>query len=469
MLIAGVAGAALVGGCSSTLRGPDLGGLYDRSARHHGPQRNPVVVIPGILGSKLVDGDSGRVVWGAFAGTYANPQTPDGARLLALPMRAGAALDELRDDVRSDGALDRIRIDLFGLPIELNAYVHILATLGIGGYRDQGLGEAGAVDYGDDHYTCFQFDYDWRRDVVENARRLDDFLADRRAYVQQQIERRFGVRDPQVKFDLVAHSMGGLIARYYLRYGAADLPADGSLPPVSWSGAGSVERAILVGTPNAGSVKALSELVGGIRFSPLLPSYPPAVRGTRPAVYQLLPRPRHGAVVDANDPAEPLDVFDAGLWERMGWGLADPDQARVLEMLLPEVGDASSRRRIALDHQRRCLERARRLAAALDVPAGPPDGLSLYLVAGDAIATDAVVAVDDSGGGVSVVERRPGDGTVLRSSALMDERVGRTWSPLLVSPIDWRGVFFVFADHLGMTRDPAFSDNVLYLLLEDPR
>lgn len=28
---------------------------------------------------------------------------------------------------------------------------------------------------------------------------------------------------------------------------------------------------------------------------------------------------------------------------------------------------------------------------------------------------------------------------------------------------------FLSADHLGMTKDPAFVDNLLYLLLEDPR
>jgi hypothetical protein len=28
---------------------------------------------------------------------------------------------------------------------------------------------------------------------------------------------------------------------------------------------------------------------------------------------------------------------------------------------------------------------------------------------------------------------------------------------------------FLFSDHLGLTKDPAFTDNVLYLLLEDPR
>ena len=62
----------------------------------------------------------------------------------------------------------------------------------------------------------------------------------------------------------------------------------------------------------------------------------------------------------------------------------------------------------------------------------------------------------------------PGDGTVLRTSAVLDERVGGHWQPRLKTPIGWRHVQFLFTDHLGMTADPAFSDNVLYILLEGP-
>ena len=56
-----------------------------------------------------------------------------------------------------------------------------------------------------------------------------------------------------------------------------------------------------------------------------------------------------------------------------------------------------------------------------------------------------------------------------RTSALMDERMGSEWKPVLSSPISWTHVSFFFADHLGLTQDAAFTDNVLYLLLEDPR
>jgi hypothetical protein len=61
---------------------------------------------------------------------------------------------------------------------------------------------------------------------------------------------------------------------------------------------------------------------------------------------------------------------------------------------------------------------------------------------------------------------------MLRSSALMDERLSRPQTQrtetTLVSPIDWTAVMFLFQDHLGITRSPEFKDNVLFLLLEAP-
>ena len=75
----------------------------------------------------------------------------------------------------------------------------------------------------------------------------------------------------------------------------------------------------------------------------------------------------------------------------------------------------------------------------------------------------------DEDGRVRKRDYAPGDGTVLRASALLDERPGGEWSPVLRSPIRWEHVTFFFRDHLRLTQSPEFIDNLLYLLLEEPR
>jgi len=451
-------------GCKASRPALDLGLLYDQTAQSIGDDRTPVVVIPGILGTKLEDDTTGQKIWGSFTFGAADADKPDGARAFALPMEEGVPLSELTDSGIAVDVLDVVVADV-GIfrGIEIGAYVDILMTLAAGSYRDESLGNSGAIDYDGLHFTCFQYPYDWRRDVSESARALHDHVTD----AQWQLRAGRGLSaDEHVKVDVVAHSMGGLVLRYYLRYGTQALPDDGSLPELTWEGAKNVDRAFLVGTPSAGSVGSFQRLVEGLDLNPVFPNYRPTVVGTMPALYQLLPRPRHVRIID--EQGEPIDVLDASVWELYGWGLADPDADEQLAWLLPDIESPEDRRRIALDHLRKCLARADQFFRALDIPASPPEGTSIYLFAGDADETHSVITVD-ADGKLSPGAFEPGDGTVTRSSALMDERLGREWAAGLESPIDFERVQFLNADHLGLTRSPAFTDNLLYLMLEDPR
>lgn len=454
-------GLALTGCNSKESKVADLGALYNHAAQNIESERTPVIVIPGILGSKLVD-DAGTKVWGSFTFGAADPDFPVGARLIALPMQFGTPLHELRDEVYPSDVLDTVTVDVGLLRgFEIGAYVDIMKTLAAGKYRDQNLGEAGAVDYGGLHYTCFQLPYDWRRDISEQAQALHELIAEAQTLTRDEL----GLApDAPVRVDVVAHSMGGLVLRYYLRYGTQRLPDDGSMPELTWAGASNVRQAILIGTPNAGSVLALKQLVNGYDLNPLFPNYRPSILGTMPAIYQLMPRPRHARIVEAGT-REPVDLYDPATWERFGWGLVSPAEDAKLRDLLPEASSREERLEIARDHLAKSLAKARQLHEALDLQAQPPEGTTISLFLGDSEPTPAILAVSNNGS-LRVLETTPGDGTVTRDSALLDERVGNEWQPFLRSPVAWRRVQFIFEDHIGLTRNPTFVDNLLFMLLE---
>ena len=68
----------------------------------------------------------------------------------------------------------------------------------------------------------YVFTYDWRQDIVKTVGKLDELI--------EQIRRDYG--DPYLRVDVIAHSMGGLIVRYFERYGTVDV-LDGNSFPVT--------------------------------------------------------------------------------------------------------------------------------------------------------------------------------------------------------------------------------------------
>ncbi|MEM7626384.1 MAG: hypothetical protein AAF333_12380 [Planctomycetota bacterium] len=451
----------------NTVVTPDMRELYGRSARQGATTRNPVIVIPGILGSRLIDPESEKILWGGKTRAgFADQNDPKQARQVAHPMGLDQPLHELVDEIRPDGSVQRLRASRFGLSLQVKAYENIMRTLGVGGYLSPETRPAkNMLDYGTDVLSkCFEFDYDWRRSLPENA-----ILFGQMVEAVLRFARRESGCPKGMKCDVVAHSMGGLLLRYYLRYGKTLLPSNGEDREPTWEGAKHIEHVMLVGTPNAGSLNAVDKLTTGLKANVVMPGYDPAILGTMPSVYQLLPRGRHKCIIDAQNEEPIEDLLEPETWVSHKWGLANPDAESMLKKLLPDASSAAERRSIALDHLAKCLDEAKRFHRAIDKPADPPAGVILQLFAGDGMQTARLAEVGPGGKSFTVRETEVGDGTVLRSSALMDERVGNPWYPRLLTPIKWDNVTFIATDHMALTRHPTFVNNALYLLLEKPR
>lgn len=462
----------LLTACATSLKEPDLQLTYNKEAASQTPFRNPVIVIPGILGSKLKNLQDDRVVWGAFISGAADPQNDEGLRLITAPYLYPDGSYTNWSYVVPDGALEEIKLQLLGIPLKVKAYAQIIEALSIGGYREKQLGSANSALYGDAPYTAFQFDYDWRLSNAENAKKLFYFVQEVREQTSAVYETRYGIPGADIKVDIVAHSMGGLVARYMLRYGEQGLPADGSDPILDWSGSLGVERVIIVGTPNAGSVSAIEELVKGKNFGwPFLPYYNQAVLGSFASLYQLMPRDRHKTIVDENGAAI-SSLFDIATWEKYQWGLLNPEMDKTYARLFPEIGSAEERRVIARHTLAHHLREAERFTRALDIPSAAPERLLFDLVLGDVDQTTRKVGYDTNKKSFTTLEEVPGDGTVPRYSALMDEREDGNldiWTPRLRSPIDFDNVMILPHNHIGLTQSKVFIDNMLYWLLVEPR
>jgi pimeloyl-ACP methyl ester carboxylesterase len=217
-----------------------------------------VVVLPGISGSVLQD-KQGRSVWDASH-----------RFLWTVAASLGGVVRELRfTGVDSGGPLHPDGVKA----IDLIADAHLILGLSkIDGYTDL----LNAIrDSFDEVIDCLpddgqvgnllRFPYDWRRDNRITARILKKVIDEKLVGWQK------ATNNPAAKVILVAHSMGGLVSRYYLE------KLDG------WK---SARALITMGTPFRGSLNALNYLANG--YKQFLLDLTAAMRSF-PSVYQLLP------------------------------------------------------------------------------------------------------------------------------------------------------------------------------------
>ena len=448
-LVALLAGGVIVtGGCRSAK--PDLTALYADAA---GVERPPVVVVHGILGARLQRSVDGREVW---PGGFWRLLTHD-YRDLALPINP-ETLDPVDDGIKA--------YDFFDRAAGADFYGKLLATLnGPGGYvTDDGTGSIG---------DCHHFYYDWRQDLVATAARLDDFI--------EEIRRRHG--DPDLRVDIVAHSMGGLVVRYFIRYGSEDV-LDDHHPVPTLAGDAKVRRVVLLATPNFGSISGLQRALMGARVG--LASIDPEVSATWPAMYQLLPNPDRDWMIDNHGLRMDRDLYDPATWSDWGWSVFNPKaQERIGKRLRKEGrNEAEIAAHVAMleKYFTKYLERARRFHRALATPLSSC-AVRYIVFGGDCTQTPSHCLVETVDGVVrvrlhpnEVVNRvpgvdytrlmlAPGDGRVTKASALGRNRMvfGAGADEEEIFPLAY--AVFLCQEHSDLPGDPTFMDNLLNILL----
>lgn len=440
--------------------------LVIKSSEYQGPARNPVIFIHGYLGAALRDRATGKAVWGSFTGR----QMMDGFtkqyfRQLARTMQLNTPIPQLANTLQAVKLLESMKLRLLNVNFRITAYQSIINVLKKCGY----IPESQPLPKDKKFYSQFSFFYDWRCDIPENARRLHQFILTRRKYLQRKYKKCYGLDNYDVQFDIVAHSMGGLVTRYYLRYGDQGMPAGDTMPKLDWRGSKYVDKAIIVGTPNAGYLDTCIELTQGLRLDPRMPVYPPAVVGTFPSVYQMMPVSGMKMVIEDHKPGKPeVDIYDPKVWVANNWGLADPKQDQILKVLMPKISSFSQRRKIAIDHLSKCLKRARKFTNAMSIMSDPPEDVMLVLFCGDAVNTRRVATVDPKTKELKTLKWEAGDGKVLASSARFNLREGRPFIPYTVSPIKWQAILHIQGAHMGIMDSYSFIDNFVYYLLMFP-
>ncbi|MCW5700492.1 MAG: alpha/beta fold hydrolase, partial [Rhodospirillales bacterium] len=340
--------------------------------------------VPGLMGSRLVD-DNGYL-WGGSVVDTIN-RLPD----LEYRPNAGAGTDT-GNSVRANEILSDFQI-LGGF--EVSAYQPILAF-----FREQGFVEG---------KTLFVFPYDWRQSNFVSAKQLADFVD----------------ATPQLKdhrFNIVSHSMGGLVSLIYLhRHGGNDR----------------VKYLVTLGTPHLGSLLAFSNLLGEADLKLTLLEQLVGKATLRrvlfsfPSLYELMPHyVRACLVTDGEDVPEngTCDLLSDDLWRAIE---RKPGMQDVLPKQLATY-----------------LEGGRNLRSLTCAPM--PPGVTTFRFAGTRISTFAQVLVDSS-------KTRPvewnfldGDGSVAEYSAACGDPASTE---------------IVFSDHLAMLENETVHHRLRNILL----
>ena len=237
-----------------------------------------VVVLPGILGSTLRQ--DGHLVWAPSAGSALRAIATFGASVKRLKLPEGIGDDHPGDGVEPVSLMPDLHI-LPGIWTAVKGYDTLTARLRSLDYREP-LPDPGAPPG-----NLLLVPYDWRLSCRYNGQRLARLIE---PALERWRAQGGPYADAQVVF--VCHSMGGLIARWYIE---------------QCGGAEITSKLITLGTPYRGAARAVGQLVNGAHqglgpFQIDLTSFARSM----PSLHQLMPE--YACINHSNDLFRTTDV-----------------------------------------------------------------------------------------------------------------------------------------------------------------
>jgi Lecithin:cholesterol acyltransferase len=227
------------------------------------PLQDLVVILPGILGSVLQK--DGKDLWAVSGGSIWNVINSLGNNLNALKLQQDDPdAEDLGDGIKAVRLVEDVSI----IPGFIKVDGYTLTTKMITENFANVIQGDIYHDPDDQAANFYHFPYDWRRDNRVAAKILQRLL-DKRLKCWREFS-----GNPNAKVILLAHSMGGLVSRYYLE-------VLGGWPDC--------KALFTFGTPFRGSLLAVDFLANGYKqaFIDLT-----EVMRSMTSVYQLLPRYR---------------------------------------------------------------------------------------------------------------------------------------------------------------------------------
>ena len=247
--------------------------------KYSGDTASAIIFIPGYKGSRLIESGSGRCAWLCISDVLFGRKTLT-LNDYNLNLPASQSLVE-------DGVLESVTV------------IPGLYSIDIYGSFRRALESAFA-----EKAVVVALPYDWRQDNFKAVRALDLLI---RQLHEQGINR----------ISIVAHSMGGLIAAYYLRYGTLDY----NVAHETWDGARYINRAVIVGVPFRGAMNAFRDMQYGVSTGWNKTLLSNIALSSFPSTYQLMPAPENRVIHTSAKLVPAKIIFNAKNWERYGWGL----------------------------------------------------------------------------------------------------------------------------------------------------